>query len=40
MTMTSTPSGSSTRPCGTTVLSAGIVLLAGVFGRRRRRGEI
>ncbi len=37
---TSTPSGGSTRPCGTTVLSAGIVLLAGVFGKRRRGGGI
>jgi LysM repeat protein len=33
---TSAPSGSSTRPCGTIALSAGIVLVAGVFGFRRR----
>jgi MYXO-CTERM domain-containing protein len=38
--MTSTPSGSSTRPCGTTVLGAGMVLLAVVFGKQRRRGGI
>jgi LysM repeat protein len=35
---TSAPSGGSTRPCGTMALSAGIVLLAGVF-RFRRRGR-
>jgi LysM repeat protein len=33
---TSAPSGGGTRPCGTIALSAGIVLVAGVFGFRRR----
>lgn len=34
---TSTASGDATRPCGTVVVGAGFVLLAGVFKFRRRR---
>jgi hypothetical protein len=35
---TSTPSGGSTRPCGTIAIGAGMVVIAGVF-RFRRRGQ-
>jgi hypothetical protein len=33
---TSAPTGSSTRPCGTIAVGAGIVLFAGILGLRRR----